>query len=183
MIDKHAQPPREMSADVTGATLFSGFDGVGCGMKAAGISHRWGIEWRDDVANVARANGFHSITADILTVDPHDMERVDFLHASPPCTNASVANAKAGETELDKALGCKTAEFVEVLRPTVFTLENVWQYRNFHAYKFILTTLERLGYWIDVQHVNSADFGVPQTRRRMIYAPSWAGGYRTFRTR
>lgn len=169
MIDNPASFPREMSADVkTGATLFSGFDGVGIGMRATGIRHLWGIEWRDDVAQVARDNGFHSITADILTVDPRTMERVDFLHASPPCTNASVANAKAGETELDKALAYKTAEFVEVLRPNVFTLENVWQYRNFHAFKFILTTLERLGYWIDVQHVNSADFGVPQTRRRMI---------------
>lgn len=151
-----------------GATLFQGFDGVGIGMKAAGITPAWGIEWKDDVAQVARANGFHAITADILTVDPHTMERVDFLHASPPCTNASTANSKAGETELDRALGYKTAQFVEVLRPTVFTLENVWQYRNFEAFKFILTTLERLGYWVDVQHVNSADYGVPQTRRRMI---------------
>jgi len=148
--------------------LFSGFEGVGIGAKAAGISHSWGIEWKDDIAQVARNNGFHSITADILTVDPHDMERVDFLHASPPCTNASVANANAGESDSDRALGYKTAQFVEVLKPEVFTLENVWQYRNFDAFKFILTTLERLGYWIDVQHVNAADFGVPQTRKRMI---------------
>jgi DNA (cytosine-5)-methyltransferase 1 len=152
----------------TGATLFQGFDGVGIGMKAAGIETRWGIEWKDPVAQVARDNGFHSITADILTVDPHSMERVDFLHASPPCTNASVANVNAEEGELDKALGYKTAQFVEVLHPEIFTLENVWQYRNFDAFKFILTTLERLGYWIDVQHVNAADFGVPQTRKRLI---------------
>jgi len=32
----------------------------------------------------------------------------------------------------------------------------------------ILNALNRLGYWTDVQHCNAADFGVPQTRKRMI---------------
>jgi len=47
-------------------------------------------------------------------------------------------------------------------------LENVWGYRSFDAYKLIRATLDELGYWSNEQHLNSADFGVPQTRKRLI---------------
>jgi DNA-cytosine methyltransferase len=152
----------------TGATLFSGFEGAGIGMRAAGVSMRWGIEQRADVAAVAEANGFRSIVADILTVDPATMERVDCLHASPPCTNASAAKTDGKESELDQVLARKTVDFIRTLKPEIFTLENVWGYRKFVSFGIILGALEALGYWVDVAHVNSADYGVPQTRKRLI---------------
>jgi DNA-cytosine methyltransferase len=165
----------------TGATLFTGFDGAGIGMAAAGIDLRWGIELEDKIAAVARMNRHNVITANILDVDPRSMERVDCLHASPPCTRASNANSSAEtnedglkETQTDIDLAMKAVQFIEVLQPRVVTIENVWGYRKFQAYKGgkkcegILPALERMGYWVDVQHVNAADFGVPQTRKRLI---------------
>jgi DNA (cytosine-5)-methyltransferase 1 len=165
----------------TGATLFTGFDGAGIGMQDAGIDLRWGIELEDKIAAVARMNGHNVITANILDVDPRTMERVDCLHASPPCTRASLANSSADvnedglkETQLDIDLAMQTVRFIEALQPRVVTIENVWGYRKFQAYKGgkkcegILPALERMGYWVDAQHVNAADFGVPQTRKRLI---------------
>jgi site-specific DNA-cytosine methylase len=32
------------------ATLFSGGEGVGCGARAAGLTHLWGIEYDNDIA-------------------------------------------------------------------------------------------------------------------------------------
>lgn len=152
----------------TGATLFSGFEGAGIGMKAAGIKHAWGIELDDSIASVARLNGFNVHTADMLAVDPHTMPPVDILHASPPCPNFSQANAGGKETPLDIALARKVAAFIEVLRPSVFTLENVYKYRKSASWKIIQNTLYERGYWVDVAHVNFADLGVPQTRKRMV---------------
>ena len=152
----------------TGATLFSGGELVGVGMRNAGIVHLWGIEIDDDIASVARMNGFHTITADVLDMDPATLERPDVLHASPVCTRASVANQGADEAELDILAAEKTAEFIDVLKPDVFTLENVYPYRNFKSFGIICKALERNGYWYDYAHLNSADFGVPQTRRRLI---------------
>ena len=43
-------------------TLFSGGEGVGVGAKAAGLQHLWGVEWDDDIASVARLNGFNTLT-------------------------------------------------------------------------------------------------------------------------
>lgn len=79
---KASQQNGETSVLMNGATLFSGGEGVGIGMRTAGISHLWGIEYDDKIANVARGNGLHTITTDILECDPADLDRPDLLHAA-----------------------------------------------------------------------------------------------------
>ena len=152
-----------------GATLFSGFGGVDIGMMAASIDVVWGIEYDDKIAQVNRDNlGDHTITADILKCNPADFERPNLLHASPPCPNFSNAKANAEESPNDKALADKVAEFIRVLLPDFFTLENVYQYRNSQSWQTIARTLLEHGYQFNYWHVNAADYGVPQTRKRMI---------------
>ena len=149
-------------------TLFSGGEGVGCGSRAAGLRHLWGVEIDDAVAQVARDNGFGVGTADILKADPADYEPPTVLHASPPCPSFSVAKQGRRETNYDIKLAHATARFIQELRPHFFTLENVWGYRKSISWDIIRDTLNICGYWFDLAHVNAADFGVPQTRKRMI---------------
>lgn len=151
------------------ATLFTGFDGAGLGMEAAGLDVAWGIEKDPDIAAVANRNLRGRVRIlDILAADPRDFPPVDVLHASPPCPNFSTANANKGETAADISLACKVADFIAILQPRIFTLENVWGYRKSQSWRLIENTLSRCGYWFDIDHVNAADFGVPQTRQRMI---------------
>lgn len=150
------------------ATLFSGGEGVGVGAQDAGLKHIWGIEVDDAIAQVARDNGFAVETADILRVDPADYERPTVLHTSPPCPNFSLAKRGRRESDYDVELARVTARFVEELRSQFFTLENVWAYRKSKSWAVIADTLNRCGYWYDLAHVNAANFGVPQTRKRMI---------------
>ena len=164
-----------LSSAPTFATLFSGGEIGGIGIRAAGYRHLWGVEYDNDISDVARLNGFETITADVLTVDPRTLPTSDYLHASPVCTRASNANTSAElnddgtkEAPLDIAMGEKTAQFIDVMRPRVFTLENVYGYRNFAAFRRITDALSRNGYMWDFDNLNSADFGVPQTRRRLI---------------
>ena len=150
-------------------SLFTGFGGWDVGARAAGFDLAWGVEYIPEIAAVANANlGGHVRVGDILDMDPTTFEQVDALHVSPPCPNFSVAKTGRGETENDIALGRKVAEFIMVHRPRIFTLENVWGYRHSESWVIILETLNSLGYWFDMAHVNAADFGVPQTRKRMI---------------
>ena len=153
---------------LTARSLFSGGEGVGSALRDAGnflviFDARQNMD-----AGGAKLNGFDTIVADILTVDPRQIERSDILHASPECTRASVANASTGESKLDIDMAKKVCEFIEVHQPKYFTLENVYQYRRFHSWWLIADTLNRNGYWHDFTHINAADFGVPQTRKRMI---------------
>ncbi|MGD9100514.1 MAG: DNA cytosine methyltransferase [Anaerolineae bacterium] len=150
------------------ATLLSGGEGVGVGARAAGLRHLWGLEIDDGIAQAARDNGFNVMTADVLDVDPAGLERPDVLHASPECRNASQAKSNGEETKADVEVGNCIVRYVETLRPRVFTLENVYPYRHFEAFERIVTALGRLGYFVHFGNLNAADFGVPQTRKRLI---------------
>lgn len=153
-------------------TLFSGGEGVGVGLTAAGLRHAWGIEYDPAIAAVAQANGFDVRVADVRAVDYAALPRVDWLHASPVCTRASVANSGATEAQEDIEAAAAVVRALRAQQPDVFTLENVWGYRTFAAFRLICDELGRLGYFWTYDHVNAADFGVPQTRRRLVLRAS-----------
>lgn len=150
------------------ATLFSGGEGVGVGARQAGVKHLWGIEHDPDIAAVAEMNGFSATVADVTTCDPDNFERPDILHASPPCPNFSTAKTNRGETEADVAMGAAVGIFIRAMLPDVFTLENVYGYRKSMSFQMILTTLRMDGYGLQWWHLNAADYGVPQTRKRLF---------------
>lgn len=156
-------------------TLLSGGELVSVGARQVGVDHLWGFEIDDKIAQVARDNGFGVTTADVMALDPHTLEVPDILHTSPVCKRASSANQSTElnedgtkEAPEDIAMGEKIAQFIDVMTPGIFTLENVFAYRNFKAFKIICAALNRNGYMWDFDNLNAADFGVPQTRRRLI---------------
>ena len=153
----------------TFATLFSGGGGVDVGLMAAGLAPLWAVEYDAAIAGVYERNIGHApIVADVRDVDYAALVPVDWLHASPVCTRASVANPSAGEAELDIEMAQAVVRSIQAIRPQVFTLENVWQYRDFAAFRLILNALGEAGYMYDFEHINCADFGVPQTRKRLL---------------
>jgi DNA (cytosine-5)-methyltransferase 1 len=151
------------------ALLCSGFDLMGIGAIAAGFTPIWSLEINPKLAEVAAANLKHKIYVEsILDFDWSKAERPAHLHISPPCQNASIANAKGGETDLDMAIAAACCEALEIYQPDSFTLENVRGYQKFKAFQSIIDKLWGLGYWANVEVLNAADFGVPQTRDRVI---------------
>ena len=160
----------------TGATLFTGGGGADIGMMAAGVDVLWGLEIDARIAAVANSNlRNHVRVGDILAADPGDFQSVDVLHASPPCPNFSNAKSGGAETRHDLRLAGRVCRFLSVLQPQVFTLENVWYYRTSRSWRMIENRLHALGYWVHVAHVNAADYGVPQTRKRMLVRAVRAG--------
>lgn len=149
-------------------TKFSGGGGVDLGMIAASWEHSYGIEYDDRIAQVARNNGLNTITADILAIKPEDYPSMDWMHDSPPCPNFSTAKANGEETENDIALAQAVCDWIAYHRPQYYTLENVYGYRLSKSWAMIADTLSRHGYSFNYWHVNMADYGVPQTRKRMI---------------
>jgi DNA (cytosine-5)-methyltransferase 1 len=140
-------------------------------MRAAGIEHL-GIEIEPRIAQVARLNGFKTFIEDIRLVNYAELARqigrLFWLHASLPCTRASLANSKGGEGLLDLQLAQAVLRAVRALKPSFVTLENVVQYRRFKSFLFIEKALKALGYNVKHWVFNMADYGVPQTRRRLF---------------
>jgi len=153
----------------TFASIFSGGELAGIGAMQAGLTPIWGVEKDASIASVAEMNTASKIIVSrAQDVDYSKLESPFWLHVSPPCTNASQANQGSGECseDVEMARACGLALFS--LRPSVFSLENVWAYRSFQSFTNILSELRRYGYAVDYWHLNSADFGVPQTRKRLF---------------
>lgn len=58
--------------------------------------------------------------------------------------------------------------FAQQLKPRWIVLENVIQMRWWHGYHPLIEGIRNLGYHVRLQVLDAADFGVPQTRRRLF---------------
>jgi len=146
----------------------SGGGGMTIGAAAAGLKVVFGVEYEEKIAAVYRHNlGDHVIVADILTLDMETMPYVDVCHMSPPCPSFSVASTSS-ESETDIGIARNLARYIQLKRPRVVTLENVWQYRDSQSWATIRFALDKNGYQTKFWNADMADWGVPQNRQRMI---------------
>lgn len=153
----------------TFASLFSGGGGVEIGALRARFQPIWGIEIDTEIAAVYTANlGHQLLIKSIADVNPNCLERPDVLWASPPCQEWSVARSKNLPPRADADIGFSVLKFLRSLQPKIFILENVEAYRKAHVFHAIVNVLHQLGYWTSWEVLNAADWGVPQTRRRLI---------------
>lgn len=93
---------------------------------------------------------------------------VDLLLASPECTNHSPAKGSKPRCEHSRNTSRYVLNFAKKLKPRWIVLENVVQLRNWWGYHPLLDDLRRLGYNVSPQVLQAADYGVPQTRRRLF---------------
>lgn len=163
----------------TFASLFSGGGGADLGAIAAGLRHIWGLEKDPDIAHVYKKNIGTVHCIDILEANPKDFRRPDWLHASPVCKAFSNANANKGEKDWDVKCGHKIAEFIEILQPQYFSLENVRAYRDSRAFQIIVEALNANGYHCNTEVINAANYGVPQSRER-LFLIAYRGDLRWF---
>lgn len=156
-------------------TLFSGGGGVELGVAPFVESFAFGVEYDEKIAAHASHALGHPVTcADVRDVDYRQWRGIDYLHASPPCTRASRANAKAGEDPLDMALVEATLRAVAQTDCRIFTAENVGQWQSFAAFRKLCVGLEALDFRYSWDEYDAADFGVPQHRDRLLLR-AWRG--------
>ena len=158
-------------------TLFSGGELFGVGAQQAGYTHADGYELEPKIAAVAQLNGFDVRVADVCAVDYAALPTVNHLHASPSCKNASNANQKGvdengdplpRETEQDLACADAVCRAIAAHQGETFTLENVYGYRTFQSFDRIREALRAADFSYEYWHLTAADYGVPQTRKRLI---------------
>jgi DNA (cytosine-5)-methyltransferase 1 len=158
----------EQKAMTKGATLFSGGGGVEALLKQR-IHFVHAVEYDPAIAAVYRQNhGDHIQVAKVEDVNYSAWGALDYLHASPVCKEFSQAKTGGIEGENDINTALAVVRCLEQTAPRVFTLENVGAYQHSKSFKLICRALDLAGYMWHAEVLNSADFGVPQTRRRLI---------------
>jgi DNA (cytosine-5)-methyltransferase 1 len=154
--------------------MFCGAGGSSAGAELAGATVVRGIDsWK--LAIRTFKDNFHSAQVETRELRPSsgpaaNMGRgdIDLLMASPECTNHSPAKGARPRSEESRQTSLYVTNFARKLRPRWIVLENVLQLRRWNGYAVLMDDLRNLGYRIETQVLNAADFGVPQTRRRLF---------------
>lgn len=152
--------------------LYSGIGGWTLGLKMAGIDVIKSYEWWSDANTTHNKNfGLNHPTFDIRKLDVEAVPAADIVVGSPPCTQFSFSN-RGGNGNIQDGIVDLFAflEVVENLQPKYWAMENVPRVAGILE-KLVSKGgyLHRFSYLFkDIQVLNSADFGVPQSRERMI---------------
>jgi len=154
------------------STLFTGCGGVDLGAKWAGLKHGWGVEYDPKIAQVAIDNGFDTMVADVRDVDYTSLQAPYWLHMSPVCKSFSKAKVKGVEQQLDIECAEACVRAIKALNPPYVSVENVSDYEKSKSFNIIVRCLMDEGYNLAWWILNAADFGVPQTRKRLILVAS-----------
>ncbi len=108
---------------------------------------------------------------DITKIDAKEIPDFDILCAGFPCQPFSICGLKNGFNDVRGTLFFDICRIVSEKKPSVLFLENVRHLVNHdsgNTLRTILEHLENLGYSVRYRVLNSKDFGVPQSRERII---------------
>lgn len=153
--------------------LFSGPGGLSIGLQRAGFSVRAAVEFnRDAMSTYARhTSEAQHFNEDIRGVGFSQFRgKIDLVAGGPPCQPFSMGGARKATADVRNMV----PEFIRCVaevQPYMFLMENVPGLTLSSVRPYfdgVLHELAALGYHLNWSIVNSADFGVPQKRRRLF---------------
>nr|WP_300833976.1 DNA cytosine methyltransferase [uncultured Acetatifactor sp.] len=153
-------------------SLFSGAGGLDLGFKMAGHEIIWANDLYEDAVETYRRNlGDHIVCKDIREIEDSDVPDCDIMIGGFPCQGFSVANMNRHEGDERNELYKQLLRLVGAKKPKFFLAENVKGITNLadgKVFSMILDDFKKIGYRVKHEVMNAADFGVPQTRQRVI---------------
>jgi DNA (cytosine-5)-methyltransferase 1 len=154
--------------------LFCGAGGSSWGVRDAGARMVGAVDAWDVAARTYKDN-FPSAQVVCATLREGsrartlpNVGRVDLIIASPECTHHSIARGAKPLDEKSRRSGWSILPFIRAMEPRWVVLENVPRMRSWLGFADMIAKIERYGYKLRMQVLDAADFGVPQTRRRLF---------------
>lgn len=153
-------------------SLFSGAGGLDLGLVQAGNEVIWANDIDKNAVETYRHNiGDHIVCDDIKNIDITTIPDGDVVVGGFPCQGFSQANRFR---MLDDERNFLYKFFYDVIKekqPRFFIAENVKGILSLgkgEAIKQIIADFEKAGYITELHLVNMANYGVPETRQRVI---------------
>lgn len=174
-------------------SLFSGTGGMDLGFR--GDFEFLGTKYSEQPYNLIFSNDIFTQAADVYEVNfGHKVERrsisdissnelpnekVDIVLGGFPCQTFSYSGKRGGLSDPRGQLYLQMIRVIEHYKPKMFVAENVDGIRNSRkddkgnavdasALDTILEAFDVAGYNVQYRILNAADYGVPQSRRRVI---------------
>lgn len=185
-----AVPTTENKSSFTVVSLFSGCGGMDLGFKGGFTSlgrryaeNPFNIVWANEINEAAcrtyRKNiGKHIHHGDIWELLDNLPEQADIVIGGFPCQDISVNGKGAGLSGKRSGLYRAMVETIARTKPKIFVAENVKGLLMKHhsdALNQVLTDFKALGYNVSYQLYLAANYGVAQTRERVIIVGTLPG--------
>lgn len=170
------------SSQVKVLDLFCGGGGLSEGFLQAGYDVVAGVDANEDFLTTYERNHKDAlaIQADLGEIGPKDFfdkyplkcKEIDIIIGGPPCKGFSIAGHRDPNDERNYLVG-NFIDFVDYVQPDAFAMENVPGIKSMEdgdTLQSILEGFDRAGYSkTNYEVLNSADYGVPQSRRRVLF--------------
>ncbi len=170
--------------DIEAIDLFCGIGGLTCGLRQAGIKVIAGLD-NDESCSYAymQNNSAKFIQADVSDYDFSKLNSlfsensVRLLVGCAPCQPFSSHSFKAKNREKDSRwdLIQYFVEAVKAIQPAIVSMENVRGLTKTDVFSKFTKDLENMGYDLDYRVVYCPDYGIPQSRSRLVLIGSRIG--------
>ncbi len=152
--------------------LFAGAGGLSLGLKMSDWDIKAALEIDTNAINTHRFNmpEVRHICDDIRDVDFDALRGLGLIAGGPPCQPFSVSGKRLGTDDIRDMV----PQFVRAIRearPTSFLMENVAGLTSAKFKPYLeaqVNELRALGYSVQWQVLNAAEYGVPQNRLRLF---------------
>lgn len=155
------------------------------GFNSAGFENIFAIDIEDEFLETYRENfKTHCVLReDITKVSNGTIKKltnnhnIDVIIGGPPCQGFSIAG-NIGRKFIDDPRNRLFKEFVRVVsvvKPKYFVMENVarlYTHNKTKTRQEIIDDFNKIGYYVECKVLNSADYGVAQVRKRVIFIGS-----------
>ena len=161
--------------------LFAGCGGLSLGFEMAGFNIPLAIEKDEWASETYKKNHPHTniITDDITKITDLDSllsktTKVDGIIGGPPCQGFSLSGNR-DKNDPRNSLFMDFVRFVKFYKPKFFVMENVTGIlsmktkENKLVKNLILEEYDKAGYNVEIFKLNAAEFGVPQSRIRVVF--------------
>ena len=154
--------------------IFAGIGGFRSGLEKAGGFKCVGYCEIDKYAKKAYETLYDTRNEvfydDARKIDPNELPDLDLICGGFPCQSFSIAGKRGGFDDARGTLLFEIARIAAVKKPKYLLLENVpglLSHDSGRTFATILGTLDELGYDVVWEVLNSADFHVAQSRKRV----------------
>jgi len=171
-----------MRNEINYIDLFSGAGGMSLGFDQVGFNNIFSIDIEPRFCETYKTNfpKHNLIQKDISKLSNEEIKslignkNIDVIIGGPPCQGFSMAG-NIGRKFIDDSRNQLFREFariVEIVQPSYFVMENVarlFTHNKGETKKEIIELFKKMNYNVDCKVVNTADFGIPQVRNRVLF--------------
>ena len=173
-----------LSENVKVIDLFCGIGGLTYGLKNTGLNVVAGIDLDETCRYPYEENNKSTFYCkDILNLKGQELNemfgecKIKILVGCAPCQPFSNYSLKSQDKNKWRLL-YEFTRLIKQTKPDIISMENVPRLMKFskeNVFPDFLKNLKKMGYFVEYKIVNCADFGIPQTRKRLVLLASKRG--------